>query len=938
MFGLRNDGSTYVAKADFLDKIKEIQQLLEENGIGDSQIKKQVQQLQEDVETLQEDVAELQDTFSWKKNEEFVHIVTDSDGKVLFGFKADGTPYFPHNEMYAVQSNAEYLAVWTDAAGKVLFGIKRDGSFYAAKADFLDTLKEIQELIDESSISDADIVNRLTTVEESVTTLTDTFSIISNEEYLHAIVDSENKLLFGINNEGKVVLPKQDMYSIISNEEWKIAWLDAAGKPVMGIKSDWTFWCYKQDFATADDIDALNATIQELKEQIESFSLDYIYTVEDVEGRLQATVDEEEKVLSYRDADGKLHENVGIETEELTFSGDGMTKFQQALEKAGFSVDTPVDWSDKDSIYIPTKPTCAYMNITGVDDMPTSKTDDLEATVEVWDMNGNYFKKNVILNGQGNTSLEMYKKNFAADFVDDAWDDSVDIKIGDWVTQDSFHFKAYYTDLFKFAGPVAYNLWEKMIDTRDFCESRPYMEYYANEYTSTDGSVNDDLEQNAQFSALCHPDSFPVIVYLNGDFYGIFSWQLKKDRDNYYTGRNKEEQVHIDGSNYQRWWSGDIPWNYLEVRNPKPKKWDLLCQDGSEYDGDDPQELMGEDSDYYNADDESCVNSAKTKSYILQAANYMSEIAVYEEAYNSAEEGETKTAALATLKEEIEKRWSVSWMIDYLLLVTFCRNSDSYQKNVQWVSWGEINGVEKWFPCPYDLDTSFGIIGTTPFNFTSPSNTWYIGRNGNTPFDYIWDYYYDDYKERYAYFRENGVFTYKTIVNLVLDWVRAIGYDNYELEYDTWDESPCNRDNKINDGWEYANSSYITYHDSPTSTFSRSTTYASGDHVKYDHRCYESLQDNNVGHELTEDEWWKDVSPQAGTYNVGDTVWDGYSNFYKFTATETVVIDSDLNNRPFKKFYDNYPHEGGLYDSIYRISKWIKERIEYLDGQYGYEE
>lgn len=62
------------------------------------------------------------------ENEEFIHAITDSEDRLLFGiYRATGKPYFPLNEMYHVEQNEEFLAVWLDAADHVLFGIRRDG-------------------------------------------------------------------------------------------------------------------------------------------------------------------------------------------------------------------------------------------------------------------------------------------------------------------------------------------------------------------------------------------------------------------------------------------------------------------------------------------------------------------------------------------------------------------------------------------------------------------------------------------------------------------------------------------------------------------------------------------------------------------------------------------------------------------------------------------
>ena len=55
---------------------------------------------------------------------------------------------------------------------------------------------------------------------------------------------------------------------------------------------------------------------------------------------------------------------------------------------------------------------------------------------------------------------------------------------------------------------------------------------------------------------------------------------------------------------------------------------------------------------------------------------------------------------------------------------------------------------------------------------------------------------------------------------------------------------------------------------------------------------------------------------------------------YEFTNLDTVVVDAELNNRPFMKFYTMYQFEGGSFDSIYRISKWIEDKIKVMDSQF----
>ena len=298
-----------------------------------------------------ERIAALEDTFSHQDNEEFAYVVTDADGKVLFGIKADGKPYFPKNAMYSVESNQEFLAAWVDAAGHVLFGLRTDGSTYVAKADFLNKIEEINKLLDENGIGDSQIAEQVKQLQQDVAGLQETFSIVSNDEWLHAVVDAEGKLLFGIKAEnGEVVMPKQDTYKVVKNDEWLAAWIDSQDKILFGVKADGTFWAAKHNFSTGGNYDgeiedinntlsSMQGTIKDLADKIADIDTSGIANtvfsvIDDAEERLAVTTDNEEKVLSYRDKDGVLHENKGFDTPK--YYQDGKEKdFVNRDEVAG---------------------------------------------------------------------------------------------------------------------------------------------------------------------------------------------------------------------------------------------------------------------------------------------------------------------------------------------------------------------------------------------------------------------------------------------------------------------------------------------------------------------------------------------------------------------------------------------------------------------------
>lgn len=294
LWGIRVDGSIEWAKGvptPVQNALKELADKIKDLG-GDkieeieTTLNEKIEALQDAIDVINASLKTLTDTFSYQDNPEFVNVVTDAEGKVLFGIKEDGKPYFPKNTMYSVESNQEFLAAWLDAAGHVLFGLRQDGSTYVAKADFLDKIEEIRQLLEDNGIGDDELKQRVEALEE-------TFTIISNDEWLHAIVDAEGKLLFGIKAEnGEVVMSKQDTYKVVSNDEWLAAWLDATNKILFGVKADGTFWAAKSNY----------------DEQIAQIT-EYLSSIEDVEDRSEITLDAEDRILAYRDKDGIRHES-----------------------------------------------------------------------------------------------------------------------------------------------------------------------------------------------------------------------------------------------------------------------------------------------------------------------------------------------------------------------------------------------------------------------------------------------------------------------------------------------------------------------------------------------------------------------------------------------------------------------------------------------------
>lgn len=423
------------------------------------------------------------------------------------------------------------------------------------------------------------------------------------------------------------------------------------------------------------------------------------------------------------------------------------------------------------------EPRFSYVNISGITDMPQSKTDEMQAWLEFCDGEGNYFKKRILTAAQGSSSLGYPKKNIKFDLCEDEWegDKTTDVTFGSWVKQDGFHLKAYFIDYFRGVGAVSYKIFDDITADRGDM-ARPWQR----------AGVAD-----ADAKALCHPEGFPVAVYLNGDFYGVYAWQLKKHRKNMGMDKNTATHIHLDGEiTTVSLFNGTIDWTKFEVRNPKG----LVCMDGTKYDGENPRELIDATAAAYDPGNEDHALTAEVKGYITTLSHYCPALSRIQRS------GKTP----AEIRAEFGKRFDVDGFIDYTVFSSVTNNVDGWWKNWQWITY---DGV-KWFVEPYDLDMTFGNVSFGTF-VSPPEYNWYYSdpdqrfRLDVGPAYYLNEYYADDLDRRYASLRESGAITAEGIYSKIEEWHARVGDEMYEREYARWPESMCNRDMVVAANWEW---------------------------------------------------------------------------------------------------------------------------------------
>lgn len=264
--------------------------------------------------------------FRYIQNEEFIFAKVDAEDKLLFGFQWDGTPVF--GKTSAVEDRLQFQV--NLLADKITAILGDDDT-----TSTIDTLKELKDFF--SNIDNTQTLTSIlanlnsvsTKLGEDIKNLQDTkvdkeegkslienevkecFRIIENEEFLKAIVDSDDKVLFGFYRAtGKPYYPFNEMYHVIQNEEYFAAWVTTDDKIVLGLRRD------GQIIGEIHAVNALKKVISQLQSDLASLQekvgtidtnlkelLD-VFSLQDNEEYLAVEQDSEGKVLSATNPDG----------------------------------------------------------------------------------------------------------------------------------------------------------------------------------------------------------------------------------------------------------------------------------------------------------------------------------------------------------------------------------------------------------------------------------------------------------------------------------------------------------------------------------------------------------------------------------------------------------------------------------------------------------
>ncbi|MCK9217506.1 MAG: CotH kinase family protein [Firmicutes bacterium] len=339
---------------------------------------------------------------------------------------------------------------------------------------------------------------------------------------------------------------------------------------------------------------------------------------------------------------------------------------------------------------------------------------------------------------QGSSTAIWPKKNWTLKFYsDEERTNELRLKIGNSIASDKWIAKAEWIDPTMLRNALSYRLWEGMVKSRkDFPQ-------YEVDYAWI-GKNN--MYEGVQTGAQGFPRTYPAIVKVNGNHYGISLFVLGHDPRNFNIDKDNPKHMYMEF---------DARFGYTSV-----KTWDKFSAEG-----------INQWIDGYHPKNED-----------------MSE--VQREAIDAL--GKLINGSLDNFIESFDKHLDKRNMIDMLLFMEAIYDWDAVAQDIEMVTYD----LEKWYMLPWDKDTSFGLFYDGSGLLENRETKILINCESEDPAQKPWYKTYHAFKPeieaRYAELRNENIFSGYYLYKIAGEITKKIPKEIWEAERLRWekDERP----------------------------------------------------------------------------------------------------------------------------------------------------
>lgn len=310
---------------------------------------------------------------------------------------------------------------------------------------------------------------------------------------------------------------------------------------------------------------------------------------------------------------------------------------------------------------------------------------------------------------QGTSTLYLPKKNYTVNLYSDK-NRSVKLnkEFKNWDFHNNFVLKADYNDILHARNVVGAKLWSKVVQSRSDYDTLP-----------------EELKNSPNHGAI---DGFPVRVYINGAYNGLYNWAIPKC--DWMVGMNSKNANHILlSAEFND--NGDIAY----LSNP--------CNFNTLWDG---------SEDYFS------VEVGKNSPELVSSLNAIISSIINNDSVS------------------LERSLDIKSAIDYFIFQEVILGTDGLAKNMLLATYD----MSKWYLSAYDMDSTFDL------DWNGEILEWYNSDMPDIPYNnkyssllqHIYNNYFDNYVGRYVELRKS-VLSYSSIIEEFEKYIGIFGEDVY---------------------------------------------------------------------------------------------------------------------------------------------------------------
>ena len=326
---------------------------------------------------------------------------------------------------------------------------------------------------------------------------------------------------------------------------------------------------------------------------------------------------------------------------------------------------------------------------------------------------------------QGNSTLRLPKKNYTVNlYSNENRNVRLNKEFKNWGFHNNFVLKADYNDILHARNVVGAKLWSKVVQSRSDYDTLP-----------------EELKNSPNHGAI---DGFPVRVYINGAYNGLYNWEIPKC--DWMVGMNSANTNHVLlSAEFND--NGDVNYQY----NP--------CNFNTLWDG---------NKNYFD------VEVGENSAELVSSLNAVIEAIINDDSV------------------ALEQSLDIKGVIDYFIFQEIILGTDGLAKNMLLATYD----MTKWHLSAYDMDSTFDL------DWNGEILDWYDSDMPEVPYNnryssllkYIQNNYYDKYVERYTELRKS-VLSYSSIIEEFEKYIGMFGEDVYIQDTAIYPDIPSVVDN-----------------------------------------------------------------------------------------------------------------------------------------------